>query len=677
MVAGRTFEVLTLAALQAASTASGRSMLVRGREAAGDWGPPRICHWNSSNLSTLVAADEVNTGEGDGGVYVAPSSDKTGASGAWVFDHEGTLEIAWYGAYGVIDDTTDAYPAFAAAIGFASRADSRVKRIHARAGDYYVSAPVEINWPGLALIGDGPGSMWDTTASLGSETRIIGTSTTGAVVWVRKESCKVEDIFIDADTTRAAASITNTYADLNVGLRIEGDNVARDTGEGDCMNAEISRVLVKSQPNDGVRIVGKAYESILRMVYVKLCKGHGFACDDGTNSGRTVSLDDAVGTNYECGIITFESCKSLQNQGHAFRFGDTSDNNYTLRIMALNCECSQNCNDTAILVGAEDAQIFAHCDGLYWGYGAVSGNTLSGSGLVRAFCLMGNGGTIDNTRILQTDLLTPIYIQHQANRTTKGWRVINPAMRNFEGDYVVEIESTSIENVQVWIGSETQLTNSEVVDGTCPGLDVYYNGTQTRYFTERQVGTAAAYSLEQSDAGADEKAYRTVATGGRLDYQIGSDDLATWRTYMRVERTANSVDSVAVYNATGTLVSTFDSTGLVMGSGKDLYGQNGLKVTPTKLNNQAITTTPLTILDGSTSGKMWEIWGRATGAASPTGGFYFTVVGGTTTPLISAITNMTGASSTYAATVSGTNIQLAVGSGSATTDIFVYERVIA
>lgn len=40
--------------------------------------------WDASDLSTEVGNDEVTAGEGDGFLYIAPGSDKTGSSGAWV-----------------------------------------------------------------------------------------------------------------------------------------------------------------------------------------------------------------------------------------------------------------------------------------------------------------------------------------------------------------------------------------------------------------------------------------------------------------------------------------------------------------------------------------------------------------------------------------------------------------
>lgn len=60
------------------------------------------------DLSALVAADPLE------GIYIAPDSDDTGASGAWVRQFSGSVDARWFGAAG--DGTTDCAPAIQAAI---------------------------------------------------------------------------------------------------------------------------------------------------------------------------------------------------------------------------------------------------------------------------------------------------------------------------------------------------------------------------------------------------------------------------------------------------------------------------------------------------------------------------------------------------------------------------------
>jgi hypothetical protein len=66
--------------------------------------------WDGSDLSDEVTLDPQE------GVYVAPASDDTGASGAWVRQYSGPVNIEWFGA--VSGGVTDCYDAIQAAINF-------------------------------------------------------------------------------------------------------------------------------------------------------------------------------------------------------------------------------------------------------------------------------------------------------------------------------------------------------------------------------------------------------------------------------------------------------------------------------------------------------------------------------------------------------------------------------
>ncbi len=112
--------VATLAALQAVSTtglvgdSSKRDM--DGRTAAGDGAEGRFV-WRSGDQSANVAADEVGSGLGDGGIWTAPSSDLTGASGAWqrhIASGDNAANPFWYGAK--LDDLSDDSAALQAAL---------------------------------------------------------------------------------------------------------------------------------------------------------------------------------------------------------------------------------------------------------------------------------------------------------------------------------------------------------------------------------------------------------------------------------------------------------------------------------------------------------------------------------------------------------------------------------
>lgn len=103
----------------------GYIMQAAGRSSLGDGGEGHF-RWDSSDLSTEVGNDEVTAGEGDGGIYVAPDSDKTGASGAWVRQLNSTVHPEWWGAVGdgSNDDTAGVQKALDAASGLTVKTSS-------------------------------------------------------------------------------------------------------------------------------------------------------------------------------------------------------------------------------------------------------------------------------------------------------------------------------------------------------------------------------------------------------------------------------------------------------------------------------------------------------------------------------------------------------------------------
>jgi hypothetical protein len=80
---------------------------VLGRTVIGDWGLPVAFRFDTANLSTEVAADQMTASEGDGFKYVAPADAKTGASGAWRAEYGGVLLFEYYGAKGDFNYTTE------------------------------------------------------------------------------------------------------------------------------------------------------------------------------------------------------------------------------------------------------------------------------------------------------------------------------------------------------------------------------------------------------------------------------------------------------------------------------------------------------------------------------------------------------------------------------------------
>lgn len=85
---GRTWQVYSIAQMEALTPLKeGQAVYLSSGGRSGTF------HWDGSDLSTEVAADTLQ------GVYIAPSSDATGASGAWVRKLDGYVTPEMFGGY--------------------------------------------------------------------------------------------------------------------------------------------------------------------------------------------------------------------------------------------------------------------------------------------------------------------------------------------------------------------------------------------------------------------------------------------------------------------------------------------------------------------------------------------------------------------------------------------------
>lgn len=101
------YVVTTLAALKAL-TARPATVTNQYRATAGDGGGGTWV-WRSGNQSSNVSADT------ESGLWAAPDTDSTGASGAWQRQYDGLANVCWFGAVGDgVADSTDALVAAAA-----------------------------------------------------------------------------------------------------------------------------------------------------------------------------------------------------------------------------------------------------------------------------------------------------------------------------------------------------------------------------------------------------------------------------------------------------------------------------------------------------------------------------------------------------------------------------------
>ena len=139
--------------------------------------------FDPSDLSARVSADPAQ------GIYVAPATDASGATGAWVRRFDGPVNVRWFGAAG--DGTTDDGPAFVAALALlsaiAANDDGAYKgspRLYIPPGPYYLGATTLDITHTLIIEGDGTGHS-DVAAKLRwaantTGIRIQGVNTSGS-----------------------------------------------------------------------------------------------------------------------------------------------------------------------------------------------------------------------------------------------------------------------------------------------------------------------------------------------------------------------------------------------------------------------------------------------------------------------------------------------------------------
>ena len=80
----------TLTLLKALTAVKSNRVFVNGYSSAGDGGGGEWV-FDDSDLSTEVTADS------NEGIYAPPDSDSTGASGAWVRQYFGPINVLWFG----------------------------------------------------------------------------------------------------------------------------------------------------------------------------------------------------------------------------------------------------------------------------------------------------------------------------------------------------------------------------------------------------------------------------------------------------------------------------------------------------------------------------------------------------------------------------------------------------
>jgi len=237
--------------------------------------------WSGSDLSAHVAADPKQ------GIYVAPASDPTGKSGAWVRQFSGRVNVRWFGAAG--DGVTDDSAAFVAALNYLHSISTFIQYASGSAGLFipYATAPYNLGTTTLDIrtclivegesVGEAGGAATHLKWAAGAtgirvqEARSVGAtdsqpqdnSTSGSASIIRNLYLEGGyDGSNDADChgiqLRARASIRDCYIDNFQG---DGIHIAADTmgnagvPVGNANNFEVTKVIISGCRN-GIYTIG-------------------------------------------------------------------------------------------------------------------------------------------------------------------------------------------------------------------------------------------------------------------------------------------------------------------------------------------------------------------------------------------------------------------------------------
>lgn len=229
--------------------------------------------FDTSNLSGRVSADP------NQGLYVSPTSDTSGASGAWVRKFNGKVNVKWFGAKG--DDVTNDGAAFVAALAFLNATSSAGGYsngnvgLYIPAGHYYlgtttldVRTTITIEGEGVGEAGgDGTRLKWDAGATgvIVQEARTVGATGTQAQDNTKSGAASIirnlrligayngsNDADYHGVELRARASIRDCCIDSfqGNGIHIAADSLGNGSVPvGNANNFEIYKVILLGNRN--------------------------------------------------------------------------------------------------------------------------------------------------------------------------------------------------------------------------------------------------------------------------------------------------------------------------------------------------------------------------------------------------------------------------------------------
>jgi hypothetical protein len=248
------------------------------------WG---FFRWTTGNQSGHVTADSKQ------GIWVAPDSADTGASGAWQRLVDGSIRVDWFIEPGDADDTAGIQAAlnYAAAGEGVGNVFQRGTTVIFGRETYTISAEIKPAGFGyIVLQGQGlpnissviNGITGEPTTSSGGTT-VIGTHTSGSVFRFERGPVGVRSMRVTGSAARKAGANLSAH-----GLHFEPEDTAANGAR--INSVQLMDVVVDNQPGIGIAVIGNSVNTEFNRVFTSLNGSHGVAVDRGDAVGRVHTM---------------------------------------------------------------------------------------------------------------------------------------------------------------------------------------------------------------------------------------------------------------------------------------------------------------------------------------------------------------------------------------------------
>jgi hypothetical protein len=304
--------------------------------------------------------------------------------------------------------------------------------------EYETDGEVVLGNSGVSLVGFGTGVFFNnTTPEENMPCRIVGFHEAGAVIRIMAPHCKLENIVVDAGGDRLTASLDNTAANYNAGIRVEAPD-ATGSVIPNVMATTLRNVSAIRQPNDGIIFIGRCYQSNVENCFCRENGNAGFVVDAGQRTSRV--------NTFSAGVMSLTNVYCWQNKGHGFVAGNPDPgNDAVVRLVLNNLESNNNEVDPALSYNDADAFISAdNVTGISCAFGGKSPTGVSQHH--SALSLAGRNIEISNTRFL--DASRCVQITTHDSRQTRGVRLLNNSVRDSDGRFA-QIETGNIRGVEI------------------------------------------------------------------------------------------------------------------------------------------------------------------------------------------------------------------------------------